>query len=67
VNYRITVRSRIGSHSEVHPASHVEAVLECESVREATAFIDRVASRDGWRDFTLETIGDGFIPLGGAQ
>ena len=57
-NYRITTRSRIGMHSQVANEAHVEASKTCVSVCEMLDFIRTQAMVEGWRDFTVETIGD---------
>jgi hypothetical protein len=65
MNYKVTIRSRIGSRSQILPESHQEAIEEFESVDDMLQYIRRSALVGGWRDFEVETISDSTegIPL----
>lgn len=57
MNYRITVWSSLDNVGRPG-RRRVEQTIDVSSIQELTEAITRVATRDGWRDLTVRTIGD---------
>lgn len=58
MNYEVEIRSRLGMRSEIQDRSHCESIRTFEGILDAVEYIERKAITDGWRDFTLRTIGE---------
>lgn len=56
MNYQVTIKSRLGSRSEILEKSRAISVQRFEGILDALDFINRQSTVNGWRDFSLETI-----------
>lgn len=54
--YELTVRSKVGMHSEILSESHIEMVRDCYSVQSLCDTIKDIAQGAGWRDFSVKIV-----------
>lgn len=55
-NYTVTIKSRLGSHSQILDEEHLESCESFDGILDAIDYISRRAVASGWRNFTLETV-----------